>query len=139
MDYSIIGRRLSPSATQAALLLLPAMQARERDENLHVLRLTGEIDLSTSPELRARLQQQAKAKCPALVLDFSEVGYIDSSGLATIVEYMQHASAFNGRVALAHVNDRVRTIFELLRLHEFLPIHPTVAEAAAALRNEPSA
>jgi anti-sigma B factor antagonist len=115
------------------------MQAWEHDENLHVLRLAGEIDLSTSPELRARLQQHAKAKCPALVLDFSEVRYIDSSGLATIVEYVQHARAFDGRLALAHVSDRVRTIFELVRLHEILPIHPTVAEAAAALRSEPSA
>lgn len=137
--HTLLAHRLSPSATQAALLLLPAMQAGEHDDNLQVLRLTGEIDLSTSPELRARLQQHAKAKCPALVLDFSEVDYIDSSGLATIVEYLQHARVFNGRVALAHVSERVRTIFELVRLHEFLPIHPTVAEAAAALRSKPSA
>lgn len=115
------------------------MQTWENDKNLHVLRLTGEIDLSTSRELRARLQHHAKAKCPALVLDFSEVRYIDSSGLATIVEYVQHARAFDGRIALAQVSDRVRTIFELVRLHEFIPIHPTVAEAAAALRSGPSA
>jgi len=115
------------------------MQAQENDENLPVLRLKGEIDLSNSSELRTLLQQHVKAKCPALVLDFTEVTYIDSSGLATIIEYLKHARVFDGRIALAHVNERVRTIFELVRLHEFLPIHPTVAEAAAALRNEPSA
>lgn len=115
------------------------MQEGERSENLPVLRLSGEIDLSTSPELLARLQQQIKAKCPALILDFSEVSYIDSSGLATIIEYLKHAHAFHGRVALAHVSERVRTIFELVRLHEFLPIHSTIAEAAAALRDEPGA
>jgi anti-sigma B factor antagonist len=115
------------------------MQAWENDKNLHVLRLTGEIDLSTSRELRARLQTHVKAKSPALVLDFSDVRYIDSSGLATIVEYVQQARAFDGRIALAQVSDRVRTIFELVRLHEFIPIHPTVAEAATALGSGPSA
>jgi anti-sigma B factor antagonist len=124
-----------------ALLLLREMQTPEPepDENLRVLRLEGEIDISTSPELRMRLQQHLKGKCPALVLDFTEVRYIDSSGLATIVEYLQLAHAFEGRLALAHVSDRVRTIFELVRLHEFLPIHPTVADAAAALRSRPNA
>jgi anti-sigma B factor antagonist len=70
------------------------MQAQENDENLPVLRLKGEIDLSNSSELRTRLQQHVKAKCPALVLDFTEVTYIDSSGLATIIEYLKHARVF---------------------------------------------
>ena len=132
-------RRLCPSAAQAALLLLAAMQTDEHDENLQVVRLKGEIDLAASPELRESLQQHARAKCPALVLDFREVSYIDTSGLATIVEYLKHARAFDGRVALAHLSEQVRTIFELVRLHEFLPIYSTVAEASAALRKKPSA
>ena len=115
------------------------MQPWDDDKNLQVLRLTGEIDLANSPELRTRLQLHAKAKCPALVLDFSEVRYIDSSGLATIVEYLKHAHAYNGRIAVAQASEQVRTIFALVRLHEFLPMFPTVADAAAALRNEPSA
>lgn len=115
------------------------MSARESDEFLHVLRLEGEIDLARAPEFRAQLQEHAKAKCRALVLDFGGVRYIDSSGLATIVEYVRLAHAFNGRLALAQVNERVRTVFELVRLHEILPIYPTVADAAAALRSDSSA
>ena len=106
------------------------------DDELQILRLKGEIDLAASPELRESLQQHAKAKCRALLLDFREVSYIDTSGLATIVEYVKLARGFDGRVALAHLSEQVRTIFELVRLHEFLPIYSTVAEAAAALQNE---
>ena len=56
------------------------------EDGLHILQITGEIDLHQSPSLRTVLAEQAEAKCPALLLDFTEVKYIDSSGLATLVE-----------------------------------------------------
>ena len=68
-----------------------------------------------------------------LLLDLSEVSYIDSSGLATMVEYLQKALKYKGTFALAGVSERLRTIFDLARLGEVFAIHPTVAEAKAAL------
>lgn len=113
------------------------MQCSETAENGGVvLKLTGEIDLASSPELRKLLQEKVKAKCPALVIDFSGVQYIDSSGLATLVEYRRDSNAFSGKFALASLNDRVRTIFELVRLNEIIPIHPSVPEAMTALQTK---
>jgi anti-sigma B factor antagonist len=110
------------------------MQARERiEEGLYILQLEGDIDLASSPELRSVLAGHARARRPVLLLDFSDVSYVDSSALATIVEYARLAQNFSGRFALVGLNERVRTVFELVRLHEFLPIHKTVAEARAAL------
>ena len=73
------------------------------------------------------------------MLDFQAVNYVDSSGLATLIEYVRLAQAYGGRFGLAHVNERVRTIFDLVRLTEFLPIYPTLAEARAALLAPPGA
>jgi len=111
------------------------MQAREyTDETgVHVVALSGEVDLHHSPQLREVLLAHADAKRPALLLDLSEVSYMDSSGLATLIEYLQRALTYKGRFALAGVSDRLRTIFDLARLGEIFAIHPSLDEAKAAL------
>lgn len=110
------------------------MQAIDSEEDgVWIVRVTGEIDLHTSPDLRAILQTHAEAKRPALIVDFSGVEYIDSSGLATLVEYVQQTMKFRGKFALAAVPEKIRTVFDMARLEEIFPIHATVDEAKAAV------
>jgi anti-sigma B factor antagonist len=79
----------------------------------------------------------AQAKRPALLLDFTGVEYIDSSGLATLVEYVQLASSHGGRLAVGGLSDRVRTVFEMVRLGEIFPVRRALADAREALiRND---
>lgn len=109
------------------------------EDGLEILAIEGEIDLSCSPELREILHCYAKAKCPALILDFKDVAYVDSSALATLIEYVRDAQEFGGRMAIVQMNERVRTIFDIVRLGEFLPILSTIADARAAFLAPPSA
>jgi anti-sigma B factor antagonist len=110
------------------------MQAREsQDGGVSIVVIEGEVDLACSPELRDILHAHAEAKRPALLLDFAGVSYVDSSGLATLVEYVKLAQDFGGKFALAAVTERVRTILDLVRLSEVFPIYKTVAEAKTAL------
>jgi anti-sigma B factor antagonist len=97
-----------------------------------VIELTGEIDLQHSPALRQTLKDKAASQCPALILDFTKVEYVDSSGLATLVEYVRDAQAFDGKFALVGVGQRVRSIIELVRLDELLKMHPSVIEAESS-------
>ncbi|MEA3209712.1 MAG: anti-sigma factor antagonist [Chthoniobacter sp.] len=116
------------------------MQTREfQEDGVHILALAGEIDLASSPELRALLHAHAQARRSALLIDFGGVSYVDSSGLATLVEYVRKVQHFGGRLALAAVTERVRTIFDLVRLSEIFPIYPTLADAKAALAVSPGA
>jgi anti-sigma B factor antagonist len=97
-----------------------------------VLALSGEIDLHASPALRAKLQSLAGAKPPALLLDFTNVAYIDSSGLATLVEYVRAARAFGGKTLLFGLQPKVKMLFELVRLNELFTITDTRESALAA-------
>lgn len=97
------------------------------------LKLTGEIDLHASPALRAELQKCAAEKVPVLLVDFNGVEYIDSSGLATFIEYVREAGSFGGHIALFGLKKKVRTIFDLVRLNELFTITETVDEAVKAL------
>ncbi|NBS13545.1 MAG: anti-sigma factor antagonist [Verrucomicrobia bacterium] len=103
------------------------------DEGILILTVSGEIDLNQSPALRTTLRAKAAAKTPCLLLDFSAVLYIDSSGLATLIEYYQSARAFSGKLALCSLAPRVRSSFDLVRLSEVFSIFPDQASARKAL------
>ena len=94
-----------------------------------IVTLSGEIDLQHSPKMRQLLQGKARSQTPSLLLDFSGVKYIDSSGLATLVEYYQNSRSYHGRLALAGLSNRVKSIFDLVRLSEIFPIYANVDEA----------
>jgi anti-sigma B factor antagonist len=110
------------------------MHVRELIEgSLHILQIAGEVDMARSPELRALLATHVEARRPALLVDFTEVAYIDSSGLATLVEYVQRSAEYGGKFAIGGLRANVQTIFEMVRLHEVFPVHTSVADARAAL------
>ena len=114
------------------------MQWKELSQDgIEVISLSGDIDLQYSPQLRRLLQAKANQRVPALLLDFTEVKYIDSSGLATLVEYYQKSRSYSGQIALAALSTRVKSVFELVRLTEIFAIYASVAEAQAGLQLKP--
>ena len=96
--------------------------------------LQGDIDFHFAPVLRTMLQAKLKAHCPALILDFSEVEFIDSRGIATILEYLRDCAAFGGRIALAALNPAVKPIIDIVRLDTVMPISASVPEGIATLK-----
>ena len=104
------------------------------EEGIDVFLLEGEIDLHYAPVLRSLLQTKVHSGCPALVIDLTDVPYIDSSGLAAIIEYFRDSGEYRGVVCLAGLNNTLQTIFEVVRLDQVIPIFATRAEAIAALK-----
>ena len=98
-----------------------------------ILKIEGEVDLHASPRLREALQSCASEKLPRLLIDFTGVDYIDSSGLATLVEYVRLMAPHRGQLALYGLKPKVRTIFDLVRLDELFTIANSREAALAAL------
>jgi anti-sigma B factor antagonist len=112
------------------------MQITERtEESIPVVSITGDIDLENSPKLRDFLKPKSAKKTPALLLDFTGVSYIDSSGLATLIEYYQSVQSFKGKLALACLSPRVKNVFEIVRLEQIFSLHPDIPSALAALKS----
>jgi anti-sigma B factor antagonist len=108
--------------------------AENLNDGVSVLNIKGDIDLHHSPQLRTLLRAKVTGKCPALLVNFTEVSYIDSSGIATLVEYYQGCRGFSGKVALAGMNPRVKSVFDLVRLNEVFSIFMTSDEALTHLK-----
>ena len=103
-----------------------------RKDRPNVLPLEGEIDLHVSPNVTASLRMMIEKKPKQLVVDLSRVSYIDSSGLAALIEGMQNVQEYGGTFALASLQEPVRTIFEIARLNQVFRIFPDVNAALAA-------
>lgn len=78
---------------------------------------SGEIDFSRSPSLRAELLEVLTNKSPKrLIIDLALVDYMDSSGVATLVEAMQQQRKKNQKLVLCNLQPKVKSIFEIARL-----------------------
>jgi anti-sigma B factor antagonist len=96
-----------------------------------VVALEGEIDLEQAGAVRRALLDSLK-KGRNVLVDLSKVTYIDSSGIASLVEGLQVARRQRGELALVAVNQRVRRVLELARLDKVFQIHVDLAAATAA-------
>lgn len=87
-----------------------------------IIRPKGDVDLSTSKELQHALKEAIGAKPAKLAVDLGDVPYMDSSGVATLVEAMQLSRKQDAPLVLFAMQDKVRSIFEIARLDRVFTI-----------------
>ena len=103
-----------------------------------ILDLIGDITLFNSPEIRKALILELKEKrVPHLLLNMVGVPYIDSSGVASLVEGLKISRDLNSRFALYGLSKSARTVLELTHLLRVFEVHQTEQEALEAPQPPP--
>ena len=102
-----------------------------QQDGVTVFEVTGEINISTSPELKKLFEKQTSKK---VVVDLQKVSYIDSSGLVTLVEMLKKMKAQGGSLGLSGLSDKVRSLFEITKLDKLFVISPNQQEALAKIK-----
>jgi anti-sigma B factor antagonist len=103
----------------------PNSVTSETGDGYVLVRLGGEVDLSWSQDVR-RAVLDALASANVVGVELSAVSYIDSSGIAALVEGFQQARTRGKRFALVAVSDAVRAVLELARLDRVFQLVPSV-------------
>lgn len=93
--------------------------------------VTGEVDIATSPQLRAALAARPKAG-GLLVLDLTRVTFMDSSGLSVVLSLQRDTAAAGERLAVVCPSGPARLLFEVTGVDAELPLHATLDAALAA-------
>lgn len=94
----------------------------------HIFRLNGPLLLTTLTEFQTRVRADRSHN---LILDFTDVPYIDSAGIGTLVGiYIRHQRDENG-LSLVGVNDRVRTALKISHVDQFFRFFDSLGEAQA--------
>jgi anti-sigma B factor antagonist len=100
------------------------------DRGAIVVALSGDVDLESSPRARTLLLDCVGRKQPVLV-DMSKIAYIDSSGVASLVEAFQSARKAGTRFALVSVSEAALRVLQLARLDKIFAIHASLEDALA--------
>jgi anti-sigma B factor antagonist len=98
-------------------------------KGLKVIALSGDIDMHSSPELRKELMSFVQRKVTPLFINFEEVSYIDSSGIATFVEGLKGMMAYGGKLKFIAIPERIMEIFCFAKLDKVFEIYGSMNDA----------
>lgn len=105
----------------------------DTQERVRILALGGEIDFHFAPVFRTLLEQQTAVPTQALVLDLSDVTFIDSSGIAVIIAHLRSATRRAKAFCIGGMSDAVKEIFETIKLGKAMPVFANRKAALEAL------
>lgn len=91
-------------------------------KDLTVCYIDGEIDINSSPAVKKSFDKIISQKTPRVVINLSKVTYVDSSGLATLVEMLKNMKSYGGRMRLACMSSKIKSLFEITKLEKLFEI-----------------
>lgn len=103
--------------------------ATRHEGDVSVVSARGEVDVFTAPDLDTELDALIAAGGARLVVDLSDVAFLDSTGLGVLVKALKHAREAGGWLHLVVTSDRIRKIFEITGLDASIPIFDTAQDA----------
>ena len=98
-----------------------------------VVAIAGDIDIATVAQMREAFASEALEHADAVVVDLTEVAFMDSTGLSALLTVESDLSARRRRLAIACPEGAARLVLDVAGVAERLPLHPTRAEAEAAV------
>ena len=101
-----------------------------------IVRVTGEVDLSVSPEMKEKILEQIELHkkehtfnmAKSIYCDLSGVNYIDSSGIASLIQSHQQASKNGTNFYLFKTSEEVLKVIKLARLDSIFKLTDTIQE-----------
>ena len=104
-----------------------------RVDNATILDVSGNIDMSNSPEVRKVLLRELHVKdVSRVLLNLTGVAYIDSSGVASLVEGLKASRETGSRFILFGLNEAAREVLKISRLLKLFEVYDDESQAIAA-------
>ena len=107
--------------------------SRRDDADISIFSLEGRIDSEGAIELEETLQKTAAEGRHKIILDMSEVRYINSSGLRILADILTLNREHNGDLRLVALNPKVRRVLEIIGFHKFFEDYDSVLAALKGL------
>ncbi|SHH39342.1 anti-sigma F factor antagonist [Clostridium grantii] len=99
-------------------------------KNTLVAHLSGELDHHSASEVRSKLDDMIeRTNALNLVMDFSEVSFMDSSGIGVVIGRYKKLLSKKGKVSISNANGSVRRVFELSGMFKIIPVYNNSDEA----------
>ena len=100
-----------------------------------VITVSGDLNIKSAPDLGKTVEKLLQPGLTRLIVDFSNITYIDSSGMGMLVSCFKQAQNNNTSFGLASVSGRVCDLLKLTRLQSFFPLYRDLDEAMAQMEH----
>ncbi len=108
------------------------MVIQEKKEDAVVLHAQGRLTLEDITALKRNLEQAWRVKVARVIVNLTECPYVDSSGIAVLVEALKRSRRESMGFSLVGLSPQVRAVLELTRLDKVFQVFPTVEGALAS-------
>jgi anti-sigma B factor antagonist len=108
------------------------LSVRKESNGVVVVAVDGQLIVGNRQELKQRILDALEAGDRKFLIDFTQTGYIDSSGLGVLVSLSKKIRDQGGDLRLAGLNEDLKTLFELTKLDTLFAISDSAAEALTA-------
>ena len=110
-----------------------AMNVRQASDTVSIIDIQGGVTAFAENALMDAYAQASTKDAEAIVLNFSGLEYMNSSGIGLLVTFLIRANRQGQRLLAFGLNEHYRHIFELTRLNEAIQIYDTESEALSAV------
>jgi anti-sigma B factor antagonist len=107
-------------------------RVRSADDGVAVIGLTGDVTAACETELMDAYREAGRADVRGVVLDFTGLDYMNSSGIGLLVTLLVRAKREGRQLSAYGLSDHYRQIFELTRLDEVISVHDDEEQAVTA-------
>jgi anti-sigma B factor antagonist len=94
----------------------------------YLITVSGEVDLATSPDLDTAVIAAIDSGTSSVVIDLTDVSFMDSSGLGVIVRALKRCREAENDLDLVITNERVLKVFGITGLDQVIPIHASIQD-----------
>lgn len=101
----------------------------EKQDHIHVFKLSGRLDSKTSPDFETKIVQAIEGGSHFFVIDFENLEYLSSAGLRVLLKATKALKGTEGRLVLCSMADYIREVFEISGFDSFLPIETNMDAA----------
>lgn len=106
----------------------------KKESDVSILEIEGEIDVYYSSKLEEKVKNLIAQGERKVIIDMTEVSYMDSSGLGVLVGSLKNLKKSKGDMKIAGANKEIMNVFEITRLNTFFDMYKTVPEALAKFK-----
>jgi len=104
---------------------------KTEDDRFSLFTLRGSLDLATAPSVRAALIEALDEDARGLVVDLSQVDFLDSTGLSALIGARKRATERSGEIRLIAQEGRILRLLRITGLADVFAVYPTLGDALA--------
>lgn len=97
-------------------------ETREITNNISEIILNGDVDFSSSHEIKSAIKRQIKTGRIHIILNFYNVNYVESSGLEIIEKAQEFLNTKNGNIYIVCPENQIKKVFEISGIDEYMNI-----------------